>query len=178
MSESSLEKKAALENQLTPRKDYFVLSTVYDAESNGAGIKLLDVDNNRVIYVTDPYGHEPYCFSRDPIEKIQAIEFPIGTKKRIESVTKTDLLNDDDINLTRIVTPTPSEVPKVRDLLGDTWESRIKYHRNWIYDVQIIPGRKYWWDPENKQFIPSQSKSSGMNIPQNVVEHLSQYKGL
>lgn len=178
MSESLPEKKATLEKQLTPRKDYFVLSTVYDAESNGAGIKLFDVDNNRVIYVTDPYGHEPYCYSRDPIEKIQAIKFPSGVKKRIESVTKTDLLNDDEVNLTRIITPTPSEVPKVRDLLGDTWESRIKYHRNWIYDVQIIPGRKYWWDPENKQFIPSQSKSSGMNIPQDVVEHLSQYKGL
>jgi DNA polymerase I len=178
LSESLSKKQKEFENQLAPEKDYFVLSTVYDAESNGAGIKLLDVDNNKIVYVTDPYGHEPYCFSREPIEKIQTIKFPSGTKKRIENVSKTDLLNDTDLYLTQIVTPTPSEVPKVRDLLGETWESRIKYHRNWIYDVQIIPGRKYWWDPIKRQFIPSQSKSSGMHIPENVIEHLSQYKGL
>lgn len=159
-------------------KDYFVLSTVYDAPSNSAGIKILDTETGKVIYITDPYEHEPYCFSREPIEKIRAVKFPKGTKKRIEQKNKRDLLNDEDITLVQIVTPTPSEVPKVRDLLGETWESRIKYHRNWIYDVQITPGRKYWWDSKEKKFAPSQSSSSGLSIPPSVVNNLSQYEGL
>ncbi len=165
-------------NHLEEGRDYFVLSTVYDAPSNGAGIKILDTETGKVIYITDPYGHEPYCFSRERIEKINATKFPKGTKKRIESQNKRDILIDDDVTLVKIITPTPSEVPKVRDLLGETWESRIKYHRNWIYDVQITPGRKYWWDSKVKKFIPSQSTSSGLSIPPSVVKNLSQYEGL
>ncbi len=176
--------------QLEAGKDYFVLSTVYDAGKNGAGIKLYDVENKKIVYVTDPdpdkspepydlrYQHEPYCYSREPIQKVQAIEFPPETVKRIDTITKRDLLNEIDDDITRIVTPTPSEVPKVRDIVGETWESRIKYHQNWIYDVQIVPGRRYWWDPDKKIFIRSQSKSSGLNIPKNVINNLTQYEGL
>lgn len=164
--------------QLKAGQDYFVLSTVYDAETNGAGIKLYDVEKKKVTYITDTYGHEPYCFSREPLQKIQAIEFPPGTVKRIDAITKKDLLNERDFDLTRIVTPTPSEVPKVRDIVGETWESRIKYHRNWIYDVQIVPGRRYWWDSNQNKFIPSQSTSYGLDIPKSVIEQLSQYTGL
>ncbi|MFX1286182.1 MAG: DNA-directed DNA polymerase I [Promethearchaeota archaeon] len=169
---------AQWEQALEADKDYFILSTVYDAQTNGAGIKLYDVEKKKVIYVTDTYGHEPYCFSREPLQKVQAIKFPPGTVKRIETIIKRDILNEMDEDLTRIVTPTPSEVPKVRDIIGDTWESRIKYHRNWIYDVQIVPGRRYWWDPGKKRFIQSQSMSSGLDIPQTIIEYLSKYEGL
>ncbi|MFX0205846.1 MAG: DNA-directed DNA polymerase I, partial [Candidatus Hodarchaeota archaeon] len=124
------------------------------------------------------YNHEPYCFSREPLQKVQAVEFPPGTVKRIDTIPKRDILNEIDEDITRIVTPTPSEVPKVRDIIGDTWESRIKYHRNWIYDVQIVPGRRYRWDPEKQRFIQSQSMSSGLDIPQNIVEYLAKYDGL
>ncbi|MFX1504558.1 MAG: DNA-directed DNA polymerase I [Promethearchaeota archaeon] len=165
-------------NSLSSETDYFVLSTVYDAETNGAGIKLYDVKNKKVIYTTDTYGHEPYCFSCEPIEKIQAINFPPKTVKRIETVVKRNLLLESDSSLTKIITPTPSEVPKVRDIVGETWESRIKYHRNWIYDIQIVPGRRYWWDPDQNRFIPSQSMSHGLDIPKSVSDQLSQYSGL
>ncbi len=170
-------------NQLEENHDYFLLSTVYDAASNGAGIKLLDVQKNKIIYVTDPYGHEPYCFSREPLKKVQSIQFPSGIVKRIDMIEKRNLLEGVDEKLTRIVTPTPSEVPKVRDAVrkasvGETWESRIKYHRNWIYDVQLIPGRKYWWDSRNKKFIDSQSISTGLDIPENVLHDISKYEDL
>jgi len=183
-------KKAPSTNysQLKPEQDYFLLSTVYDAPSNGAGVKLFDVKAKRLVYITDPYGHEPYCYSREKIDDIKSVQFPKGIVKAIERVTKIDLLNDKEIELTQIITPTPSEVPRVRDILeetaktkaiiGETWESRIKYHRNWIYDVQLVPGRKYWWDPQEKKFLPSQSRSLGMNIPKEVMMGLTKYKGL
>ena len=175
-------------SQLKPEQDYFLLSTVYDAPSNGAGIKLFDVKDKKMVYITDPYGHEPYCYSREKIDDVKSIQFPKGIVKAIKQVTKIDLLNDKEIDLTQIITPTPSEVPRVRDILeeiaknkafiGETWESRIKYHRNWIYDVQLVPGRKYWWDPQEKKFLPSQSRSLGMNIPKEVMMGLTKYKGL
>ncbi|UCG90521.1 MAG: DNA-directed DNA polymerase I [Candidatus Heimdallarchaeota archaeon] len=166
------------EQALEANTDYFVLSTVYDAQTNSAGIKLYNVEKKKVIYITDTYDHEPYCFSREPLQKVQAIDFPPGTVKRIDTIIKRDILNETDEDLTRIVTPTPSEVPKVRDIVGETWESRIKYHQNWIYDVQIVPGRRYWWDSDRQRFIRSQSMSSGLDIPQNTVEHLTKYEGL
>ncbi|UCG03606.1 MAG: DNA-directed DNA polymerase I [Candidatus Heimdallarchaeota archaeon] len=165
-------------NSLFPETDYFVLSTVYDAETNGAGIKLFDVERKKVIYTTDTYGHEPYCYSYEPLEKIQALNFPPETVKRIETIKKRNLLKESEDPLTKIITPTPSEVPKVRDIVGETWESRIKYHRNWIYDIQIVPGRRYWWDPDQNKFIPSQSKSHGLDIPKSVNNQLSKYSGL
>ncbi|MFW9903102.1 MAG: DNA polymerase domain-containing protein [Candidatus Thorarchaeota archaeon] len=166
------------QNSLSSETDYFVLSTVYDAESNGAGIKLYDVKNKKVIYTTDTYGHEPYCFSCEPLEKIQAIKFPPKTVKRLETEVKKNLLLESMSPLTKIITPTPSEVPKVREIVGETWESRIKYHRNWIYDIQIVPGRRYWWDPDQNRFITSQSKSHGLDIPKSVGDQLAQYSGL
>ena len=165
-------------NSLSPETDYFILSTVYDVETNGAGIKLFDVKNKKVIYTTDTYDHEPYCFSCEPLEKIQAINFPPNTVKRIETIMKKNLLNESEDPLVKIITPTPSEVPKVRDIVGETWESRIKYHRNWIYDIQIVPGRRYWWDPDQKKFIPSRSISSGLEIPKSVTDQLTQYSDL
>ncbi len=165
-------------NSLSSEKDYFVLSTVYDAKTNSAGIKLFDVENKKVIYTTDTYGHEPYCYSYEPLQKIQAINFPPKTVKRIETIMKRNLLKESKDPLTKIITPTPSEVPKVRDIVGETWESRIKYHRNWIYDIQIVPGRRYWWDPNQNKFIPSQSMSHGLDIPKSVSDQVSQYSGL
>ncbi|MHA1214612.1 MAG: DNA-directed DNA polymerase I [Candidatus Hodarchaeales archaeon] len=169
---------------LKPERDYFLLSTVYDPDTNGAGIKLFDVKGQKLVYTTDTYGHEPYCLTRTTLDELEGIrkELPLNIVKRIESVVKNDLLNDTKVTLSRIVTQTPNEVPRVREILAkhdfETLESRIKYHRNWLYDTQLIPGRKYWWDPQTKKFIPPKSESTGLEIPQNIVNSLSQYKDL
>jgi DNA polymerase I len=156
------------QNQLKAEHDYFLLSTVYDAPTNSAGIKLYSAKNRELVYITDPYGHEPYCYSQETIEDIESIHFPKGTVKRFNLIKKRDLLNDRQVDLTQIVTPTPSEVPKVREILeqaagkkgiiGDTWESRIKYHQNWLFDTELVPGRKYWWDPNQNILVPSNMK--------------------
>jgi DNA polymerase I len=176
------------QNQLKAEHDYFLLSTVYDAPTNSAGIKLYSVKNRELVYITDPYGHEPYCYSQETIEDIKSIHFPKGTVKKFNLIKKRDLLNDRQVDLTQIVTPTPSEVPKVRDILeqaarkkviiGDTWESRIKYHQNWLFDTELVPGRKYWWDPSQNILIPSKSRSFGLTVPEEVINQLKQYKGL
>ena len=62
--------------------------------------------------------------------------------------------------------------------MGETLESRIKYHRNWIYDTQLVPGRIYQWNADQKRFILSKRKSAGLKIPSPVVTVLERYKGL
>ena len=127
-------------------KEYLLLSTVYDAKSNGAGIKFLDIENSKLVYTRDPFNHEPYCLSNQSIQDIKEKNISSNIVKRLSTINKRDLLHDTNTTLTQIFTPTPSEVPKVRDILGETWESRIKYHRNWLYDQQLVPGRIYKWN--------------------------------
>jgi DNA polymerase I len=166
------------ENLLEANKEYLLLSTVYDAKSNGAGLKFLDIEKGKIIYLTDPFHHEPYCLSFESLDALKKRNFPPSLVKRIDLIQKRDLLKDSDVTLAQIVTPSPSEVPKVRDILGETWESRIKYHRNWIYDMQLIPGRKYTWNPEEHSFQISQAKSSGLEIPKQLMDQIGDYGDL
>ncbi len=165
-------------NLLEANKEYLLLSTVYDPGSNGAGLKFLDVEKGKVVYISDPFHHEPYCLSFESVDKLKGRKFPQSIVKRIDMIHKRDLLQDSDVTLAQIVTPTPSEVPKVREILGETWESRIKYHRNWIYDLQLIPGRKYWWSPEEQCFHTSKSQDSGLEIPKKLMDQLGDYGDL
>ena len=166
------------ETFLEGNKEYLLLSTVYDAKSNGAGLKFLDIEEGKLVYITDPFHHEPYCLSFESSEEIEGKRLSKHTVKRIEVIKKRDLLKDRDVTLTQIITPTPSEVPKVREALGETWESRIKYHRNWIYDEQLVPGRKYIWNQEKRVFQVSQSQDFGLEIPEHLVDHIGNYGDL
>ncbi|MHA2052962.1 MAG: 3'-5' exonuclease [Candidatus Hodarchaeales archaeon] len=172
------EKSAPSNTPLESGADYFLLSTNYDSKSNGAGLKLLDIDKGKLVYITDPFHHEPYCLSFESVEEINHKKIPKTIVKRVTEIKKRDLLNDQDRNVTQIFTVTPSEVPKVREILGDTWESRIKYHRNWIYDQQLVPGRKYKWDSNKNQFIDPPEQVTGLKLPESVLTGLKQYGDL
>ena len=73
---------------LEKNKDYVLLSTVYDANFNGAGIKLLDVEEGKIVYTTDPFHHEPYCLSRESLNQIRNRNIPQSTVKKITSIEK------------------------------------------------------------------------------------------
>ena len=179
MEKERIENKIQIDRfPLKSRTDYFILSTVYDAKFNGAGIKLFDSANQKVCYINDPYGHIPYCISRESTEKLEKYKFPKGTVRNIESISKMDTLLSSKVKLSKIYTPTPSEVPKVRDILGESWESRIKYHQNWLYDTQLVPGRKYWWDEEENRFVDAKSSTTGMDLPESIMDFLKQYEDL
>ncbi|MHA2175260.1 MAG: DNA polymerase domain-containing protein [Candidatus Hodarchaeales archaeon] len=172
------EKSAPSNTPLESGADYFLLSTNYDSKSNGAGLKLLDIDKGKLVYITDPFHHEPYCLSFESVEEINHKKIPRTIVKRVIEIKKRDLLNDQDRNVTQIFTVTPSEVPKVREILEDTWESRIKYHRNWIYDQQLVPGRKYQWDSNKNHFIDPPEQVTGLKLPESVLTRLKQYGDL
>ncbi len=163
---------------LEESKDYLLLSTVYDAKNNGAGIKLLDIENGKVVYITDPFNHEPYCLSNQSVQDIKAKNISSNIISRLKAIEKRDLLHDKSSTFTQIFTPTPSEVPKVREILGETWESRIKYHRNWLYDQQLVPGRVYRWDKEKGTFFIPDDQKSSLKLPSTVMALLKEYEGL
>ncbi len=66
--------------------------------------------------------------------------------KRIEVVEKYDLLADSQIKVSKIFGTTPTAIGStnsIRELLGGAWEANIRYHHNFIYDRNLVPGLKY-----------------------------------
>ena len=66
---------------------------------------------------------------------------------KIEDITITDRLLLKDVIASKIYTQTPGDVPKIRRLFKaqdiETFESDIRYHLNYIFDKNLIPGMQY-----------------------------------
>ncbi|MCK5344019.1 MAG: ribonuclease H-like domain-containing protein, partial [Candidatus Heimdallarchaeota archaeon] len=48
----------------------------------------------------------------------------------------------------------------------------------WLYDQQLVPGRKYRWNAEKKEFFIPDTQISDLTIPTTVMTHLDKYEGL
>jgi DNA polymerase elongation subunit (family B) len=134
----------------------------------------------------DPTGHEPYFITDQPKELLvrntELIEATKRKRVKIRSVKKrVPLLTDDHlIKMSKIYTKTPIDVRDAREQVQKYWEGDILYHRNWIYDTQIVPGLSYYYTP-NSLVLATKSEildSPKINIPQSVLNMLKPYKGL
>ncbi|MFW9821010.1 MAG: DNA-directed DNA polymerase I, partial [Candidatus Thorarchaeota archaeon] len=71
--------------------------------------------------------------------------------KRFEKIKRFDLLRDQEIEMTKIYGKTPTNIGgsglNIRNILGNNeikaWEADIRYHLNYIFDRQLIPGLIY-----------------------------------
>lgn len=165
------------ESFLKENHEYFFLSTEYDPNHNKTGIKLYDVENQTMVYFHDPYNYKPYFYVDIPEKDLNPKDVPASLIDHIEEVTKKDLLSYATKKFTKIVTKTPADVPRVRDNFEKTWESDIRFHLNWIYDNQLVPGRKYIWNSRNN-FQESKSRKEGMKLPEEIIKNLEKFGDL
>ncbi len=140
----------------------FLLDVDYDGGQNKAYCKFYDLDTDEIKIWIDTTNHEPYCLSKEPIselEKLYYTESPEHQKKltdyegfkRFEEIRRFDLLNDQEIDITKIYGRTPMNIGgsglNIRNILGNNeikaWEADIRYHLNYIFDRQLIPGLIY-----------------------------------
>ena len=142
-----------------------LLDVDYDGGQNKAFCKFYDLDTDEIKIWIDTTNHEPYCLSKDPIAELEKLYFSekIGQTtqkkkltdyagfKRFEQVTKFDLLRDKEIHMTKLFGETPTNIggsgTNLRNILGENekkaWEADIRYHLNYIFDTQLIPGLIY-----------------------------------
>ncbi|HIP85322.1 MAG TPA: type B DNA-directed DNA polymerase, partial [Pyrodictium sp.] len=123
----------------------YLLDVYYDGSKGVATIRLYD-DENNVMYVWfDTTGHKPYFLTDLPPDKIQGVRDVVSHPgfDHLETVEKFDLLRWTKRRVTKIVVKTPDIVRVLRDKVPRAWEANIKYHHNYIYDLQLIPGMKY-----------------------------------
>jgi len=120
----------------------FVLQTYYDGSRGVVGVKLYD-DSAGVVYVYfDNTGYMPYFLTDVPPDKLREIPGLASHKgfDHVEVVEKFDLLRWQRLRVTKVVVKTPDVVPALRDKVPRAWEANIKFHHNYIYDREIVPG--------------------------------------
>ncbi|MFX1240518.1 MAG: DNA-directed DNA polymerase I [Promethearchaeota archaeon] len=139
-----------------------LLDVDYDGGQNKAYCKFYDLDSNDIKIWIDTTDHEPYCLSKESISELKKLTYTetTGQKKnlreyegfnRFEEIHRFDLLSDQEIDMTKIYGKTPTNIGgsgiNIRNILGSNekkaWEADIRYHLNYIFDRQLIPGLIY-----------------------------------
>ncbi|MFW9781712.1 MAG: DNA-directed DNA polymerase I [Candidatus Heimdallarchaeota archaeon] len=140
-----------------------LLDVDYDGGQNKAYCKFYDLETEEIKIWIDTTGHEPYCLSKDPISELEKLYYSNGKAKskmkltdypgfkRFEEIKKFELLSDKELNITKIYGETPTNIggsgTNIRNILGENekkaWEADIRYHLNYIFDTQLIPGLIY-----------------------------------
>ncbi|AEM39573.1 DNA polymerase B region [Pyrolobus fumarii 1A] len=122
----------------------YILGVYYDGEEGKAYTKIVD-ENGEVVVVYDVYGHKPYFLTDLPPDKVRSIREIITHPSfdHLETVERMDLLLWRKVTMTKIVVKDPNAVRVLREKVPKAWEANIKYHHNYIYDLQLIPGMPY-----------------------------------
>ncbi|MFX0139426.1 MAG: DNA-directed DNA polymerase I [Candidatus Hodarchaeota archaeon] len=142
-----------------------LLDVDYDGGQNKAYCKFYDLDSDEIKIWIDTTGHEPYCLSKEPISELKNLfyeekvnEHVLKKKiteydgfKRFEEINRYDLINDEEIEMTKLYGVTPTNIGgsglNIKNILGwnniKAWEADIRYHLNYIFDTQLIPGLIY-----------------------------------
>ncbi|MFX0034497.1 MAG: DNA-directed DNA polymerase I [Candidatus Hermodarchaeota archaeon] len=130
-----------------------LLDVDYDGGQNKAYCKFYDLETDDIKIWIDTTDHEPYCLSKKSITDLQKMVELTDYEgfTRFEKIEKNDLLTDKTISMTKIYGKTPSDIggsgTNIRNILGKqnikAWEADIRYHLNYIFDRQLIPGLIY-----------------------------------
>ncbi|MCX8208127.1 MAG: DNA-directed DNA polymerase I [Sulfolobales archaeon] len=123
----------------------YLLGVYYSGELNKAYMKFYSKENNKVYIVYDPVGHKPYFLTETPPEELSNNKKLVRHQsfEAFELVEKLDLLRMRRVKLTKVITKDPLAVRELRGCVGKAYEAKIKYHHNYVYDLQLIPGMKY-----------------------------------
>ncbi len=123
----------------------FLLDVEYDGERNKAVLIFYSEDEQDLVYWYDKTGHKPYFLTDLPADKVSKISEIVNhpSFEGVEVVERIDLLYGVKRYFTKIVTKDPLAVRTLRNKVPIAWEANIRYHVNYIYDRQLIPGVEY-----------------------------------
>ncbi|MFX1251981.1 MAG: DNA-directed DNA polymerase I [Promethearchaeota archaeon] len=162
-----------------PQKEYFLMSVVYDPPpENCAALRCYEPESKKFFFFRDPLKHRPYCISglkRDQIDKQLSYT---KVKVDIEEIKLIDPFSSNEEIYHKVITETPSDVPKIRDLIPPCYEAKILYFRNWIYDAMTPPGLPYRFPGENRIELAVDTSAAKEGIPSKVYNELYKYQNL
>ena len=140
-------------NNLENTPNLLLISANYNNQQKAVVLKFYDPISHKIVLWTDKTGHKPYCFS-----KLSPAELDFLSERSdvisIKEVTKTDLLKDETITVSKILVSDPLAIggtqtdKSIRNIV-EAWEADIKYHENYLYDNSLIVGKYYRIENDN-----------------------------
>ncbi|MBD3350677.1 MAG: hypothetical protein GF364_04235, partial [Candidatus Lokiarchaeota archaeon] len=139
-----------INNQICDNMERGILLTMeYCGTQNKAYAKFYDLDDHCIKFWIDTTNHRPYCLHKDSKEKLE--KNPELTEYEgfngIETEKIYDLMEDKEIEVSKVYGFTPRDIASgqknIKTILDGAWEANIRYHHNFIYDRQLIPGLLY-----------------------------------
>ena len=123
-----------------------LVSATYDGPSKSAILKFYEPTQQKLFLWKDEIGHKPYCYSKLTPEELDFLQEREDVLE-IKTVKKHDFINDEDIDVSKIVVDNPLSIggnygESIRNQI-ETWESDIKYYETYLYDRQFIVGKYY-----------------------------------
>jgi DNA polymerase I len=133
-----------------------LVSATYNNRKKVAVLKFYEPKSQKIILWEDETNHKPYCYSKLDPEELDFLNERQDVIK-IESMKRYDMLNDQEINVSKIIVEDPLAIggtatdKSIRNII-ETWESDIKYYENYLYDRSLIVGKYY--DVEDGKIRP------------------------
>ena len=124
-----------------------LVSATYNNRKKAAVLKFYEPKSQKIILWEDETNHKPYCYSKLNPEELDFLNERSDVIK-IESIKRYDMLNDQEINVSKITVEDPLAIggtstdKSIRNII-ETWESDIKYYENYLYDRAFIVGKYY-----------------------------------
>ncbi|KKN54984.1 hypothetical protein LCGC14_0587060, partial [marine sediment metagenome] len=104
-----------------------LVSATYNSQKKAAVLKFYEPKSQELKLWTDNTNHKPYCYSKLNPEELEFLNERADVIE-IVSVKRQDLLNDQEINVSKIIVEDPlaiggtSTEKSIRNII-DTWES-------------------------------------------------------
>ncbi len=139
--------QTAKNEQIKSMPPSLLVSATYNSQKKAAVLKFYEPKSQEIKLWTDDTNHKPYCYSKLNPEELEFLNERADVIE-IVSVKRQDMLNDQEINVSKIIVEDPlaiggtSTEKSIRNII-DTWESDIKYYENYLYDRSLIVGKYY-----------------------------------
>ncbi len=129
-------------------KGVFLVSADYDPNMKKVFLKFYDPSKEEIYIWHDPFGHHPYCYSKERPEELRK-KPEISENERIMDIIteeKIDPITDKKIIVSKIIASDPLAIGGTRSSLRERmrlWEADIKYYINYIFDLGLQVGVPY-----------------------------------
>ena len=139
-----------MNNQKT-NENFHLIGVRYDGVSQKAVMQFYNEINASLVEIPDPHNHHSYCLSDLAPERVltySGIKNNPRVIKPIQIIEKFDLISEKMRTFSKVEATDPLTIggrgrSSVREILPRAWEAKIRYHLNYIYDFQLIPGMPY-----------------------------------
>jgi len=147
-----------LTSPLVESAEGYLFDVKYDGSLRRAVALIYDPKRDVIVKWADRTGHKPYFLVNVPPEEAGSPERGVSTHpdfERFDRVVKFDPIARRRVTMTKVVVSNPLAVRHLREKFkgpGEgAWEADIRYHHNYIYDRNLVPGMPYrvsrTWEP-------------------------------